>query len=371
MMVPLPSASAAGDIRYAVGRMAITAGKLAEQLGAELRGDASRPLEGCNGIEQAGPRDLTFVANRKYAAALTTTKAGAVVLSAEDAKAAPPHLTVLVAGDPYFAFREAVVALHGFRRQPPPGISPLAVVDPTAAIGQGCSIGPFAVIAAGARLGSRCVIYPHTYIGPGAVIGDDCILYASVTIYDGCVLGQRVILHAGCVVGQDGFGYATTRLPGEETRHHKIPQVGNAVIEDDVEMGAGCTIDRATVGSTRVGKGAKFSDQVAIGHGAAIGRHNLFVAQVGIAGSTTTGDYVVMGGQVGVAGHLSIGAGVQLAAQAGVMTDIPPGEKYGGQPAMPLNQAKRIVLAMTRVPDLIAEVKELRKRIEELESRKP
>ncbi len=372
--------------------MGLTASQLASQIGAELRGDASRVLTACAPIDEATGEQVTFLSNPKYAKSLATTKAGAVVVSAGDAANAPAELTLLVAKDPYFAFRQAVVALHGFRRHPSPvgaatassaaaksplaacaapatGVSSLAVVDPTAKIGRDVSIHPFAVIAPHAVIGDRTVIYPHCYIGEHASIGEDCQLFPSVTVYDHCVLGNRVTLHAGCVIGQDGFGYATAKLPGEEPRHHKIPQVGNAVIEDDVEMGAGCTVDRATIGSTRIGKGTKFSDLIAIGHGASIGKHNLFVALVGIAGSTETGDYVVMGGQVGVAGHLTIGAGAQLAAQSGVMTDVPAGEKYGGQPAMPLNIAKRNYLSLTRLGDMMKEFRELQKRVAELEKK--
>ena len=360
--------------------MGLTVSQLATQISAEVRGDGSRLLVGCAPIDEANAEQLTFLSNPKYASSLATTKAGAVVISTGDAAGAPPGLTLLVAKDPYFAFRQAVVALHGFRKPPSPigaagnptpasGVSPLAVIDATATIGKDVAIHPFAVIGPHATIGDRTVIYPHCYVGPHASIGEDCQLFPSVTVYDHCVLGNRVTLHAGCVIGQDGFGYATAKLPGEDTRHHKIPQVGNAVIEDDVEMGAGCTVDRATIGSTRIGKGTKFSDLIAIGHGASIGRHNLFVALVGIAGSTETGDYVVMGGQVGVAGHLTIGAGAQLAAQSGVMTDVPAGEKYGGQPAMPLNIAKRNYLSLTRLGDMMKEFRELQKRVAELEKK--
>lgn len=348
--------------------MQLTASQLAMTVGAALVGDGERTLDGCAALDVAGPTEVSFLANPKYASALTATKAGAVILSKNHADQAPPGLTLLIAPSPYFAFRQAVVALHGFRRHPGPGISPLAVVDPGAALGEGCSVQPFAVIAAGVRIGARSVIYPHCYIGPDTDIGEDCVIFSNVTVYDGCILGNRVTIHAGCVIGQDGFGYATHQLPGEELAHHKIPQVGDVVIEDDVEIGANCAIDRATIGTTRIGAGTKMSDLVTIGHGSTIGRHNLLVAQVGIAGSTVTGDYVAMGGQAGIAGHLKIGPGAQIAAQSGVMTDIEPGARYGGQPALPLAQAKRRFLMLSRLPALGGEVRALRKRVEELES---
>lgn len=346
----------------------MTLNELAGRIGAAVRGEGAKVVGGCAGLEEAGPADVSFLSNRKYASMLATTKAGAVIVSEADAAQAPEGLSLLVAKDPYFAFRETVIALHGYREQPPAGVSPLAVVDPTAALAPGCCVQPYACIGKNTKIGARTVIYPHCYIGPDTVVGEDCILYPSVTIYDRCVLGNRVTLHAGCVIGQDGFGYATHKIAGEEVRHHKIPQVGNVVIEDDVEMGAACTIDRGTLGPTRVGRGSKFSDMVAIGHGTTVGKHNLLVAQVGIAGSAQTGDYVVMGGQVGVAGHLKIGSGVQIAATAGVMSDIAPGEKVGGQPALPLDQAKRNVLAVMRLPDLLQEFRKLQRRVTELET---
>lgn len=342
--------------------MSMTVDELAQRIGAEVHGDGTKTVSCCAGIEQAGPEDVSFLANRKYARLLPGCKAGAVIIGTDDLAIAT-DLTRLVADDPYFAFREAVIALHGFRVHPDTGVSNQAAIDPTAEVGEGTTIEPFAVVARGAKVGKGCVIYPHCYIGVDAVVGDGCVLFPQVTVYDGCVLGDRVTLHSGCVIGQDGFGYAT-----HDGLHQKIPQVGNAVIEDDVEMGACCVVDRATVGSTRVGAGTKLSDLVAIGHGATIGRHNLLVAQVGIAGSTQTGDYVAMGGQAGVAGHLKIGDLAQVAAKAGVIDDLPAGGKYGGQPALPMAQTKRNVLALTRLPEMVHEFRRMAKRLEKLEA---
>lgn len=343
----------------------MTLDELAQKIGAELRlaggADARRPVRGCATLDEAGPDDISFLANPRYAAKIATTRAAAVIVGqgveCEDR-------TLLRTADPYFAFRNAVVALHGLRQHPQPAdgpISRLAVTDPAATIGQGCIIHPFAVVSAGARIGAHCVLYPHTFIGPDAVVGDDCVLFPSVTLYDRCVLGNRVTLHAGTVIGQDGFGYAT-----HKGAHHKIPQVGNVIVEDDVEMGANCSIDRATIGSTVIGRGTKFSDCVTIGHGCKVGKHNLFVALVGLAGSVETGDYVALGGQVGVAGHLKIGSQAQVAATSGVMTDIPEKSQYGGTPAVPLNDAKRLHLSTLKLPDLIARVKQLEREVEKL-----
>lgn len=343
--------------------MGMTVEQLAARIGASVQGDGSRQVERCAGLEDAGPTDVSFLANRRYVKLMAGSKAGVIIIAQADVDQAAGQ-TLLIAKDPYFAFREAVVALHGFREHPEPiqAQGQEAIIDPTAQVGQGCTIYPLAYIAKGAKIGNRCVIYPFCFVGPGARIGDDCVLFPSVTVYDDCVLGDRVVLHSGCVIGQDGFGYATHK--GE---HHKIPQAGNAVVEDDVEMGAGCVVDRATVGSTRIGRGTKFSDQVAIGHGASIGRHNLFVAQVGIGGSSQTGDYVVMGGQVGVAGHLKIGERSQVAAKAGVADDLPAGGQYGGQPAQPFNQTKRGFVAVAKLPEMVQEFRKLQKRVAELE----
>jgi len=245
--------------------MPMTLQQLADAIHTAFQGDGSLEITGCAGLEEAGPHEVSFLANRRYEELARATKAGALVVSPRAAEAYAGR-NLLVAEDPYFAFREAVVALHGWRQHPQPGISPQAFIDPSAELSELCTIRPFVYIAPGAKVGRRVIIYPGCYIGKGAEIGDDCLLYPSVTVYDGCVLGKRVTLHAGCVIGQDGFGYAT-----HNGVHHKIPQVGNVVIENDVEMGAGCVVDRATVGSTVIREGTKFSDLVAIGHGTRVG----------------------------------------------------------------------------------------------------
>lgn len=347
----------------------MTLEQLATKIHATVRGNGSRAVTACAAIDEAGPEHLTFVANRKYLSHLKTTRAAAVIIGPKDAADAPPSLTLLLADDPYFAFRNAMIALHGWRQHPAPGISPQAFVDDTAVVEDLCTIRPFAYIAPRARIGRRCVLYPGTYVGKDAVLGDDCVLYPNVVVYDKCVLGDRVTLHAGTVIGQDGFGYATHALPDHPPAHHKIPQAGNVVIEDDVEMGANCSIDRATIGSTYIRKGTKFSDGVTIGHGCDVGPHNLLVAQVGLAGSVTTGKYVVMGGQVGVAGHLTIADRVQIAAKAGVMHDLEAAKNYGGEPAVEFSDAKRQILSLARLPDMLATVRKLQKRINELEAR--
>jgi UDP-3-O-[3-hydroxymyristoyl] glucosamine N-acyltransferase len=199
----------------------------------------------------------------------------------------------------------------------------------------------------------------------GAKVGADCVLHPNAVVYDGCILGDRVILHAGTVIGQDGFGFAT-----HGGLHHKIPQVGIVRVEDDVELGANCAVDRATLGETVIGAGTKFSDLVAIGHGTVIGQHCLLVAQVGIAGSVTLGKYCVLAGQVGVAGHIKIGDGVTMAAKSGVINDIPSGQTVLGQPAIEINKAKKNYVAFVQLAELREKVRLLESRLRQLEERK-
>ena len=342
---------------------------LATRLSVELRGPGDAVIHRCAPLDDAGPGDLTFLNNPRYADRLGETHASAVILRPGDADRAPAGVALLVTDDVYPVFRHAMVALHGERPRPEGGISPLAYIDDTAEFGERCTVRPGVTVGPGAVVGDRTILYPGVYLGRNARVGHDCILYPNVCVYDACTLGDRVVLHAGTVIGQDGFGYATSFSERDaEVIHHKVPPAGIAAVEDDVEMGANCSVDRATLGSTVVGAGTKFSNSVVIGHGARIGRHNLFVAQVGVAGSTVTGDYCVLGGQVGVGGHLTLGRGVKVAASSKVMHDIPDGEEWGGTPARPFTAMKRVLLQQQRLPDMAAELKRLRRRVDRLEA---
>jgi UDP-3-O-[3-hydroxymyristoyl] glucosamine N-acyltransferase len=353
--------------------MALTVQELALKLGATVHGDGSRIVRGCAPIDHAGPDHVTFVANLKYVSYLSSTQAGAVLI--DQKTTCPAHITRLICDDPYFAFRNAMIHLHGFRQHPQPicapddaqlpaAISAQAIVHPLAKIGAGSMIHPKSVIERDAIIGKRCVLYPGAYVGAGARLGDDCVLFPNVVIYDHCILGDRVTLHANTVIGQDGFGYAT-----HNGVHHKIPQAGIVVIEDDVEMGAGCAIERAAIGETRIGRGTKFADLISIGHGTTVGPHCLFVSLVGVSGSVEVGKYVVLGGQVGVAGHLRVGDGVQAAARTAIAQDVPDGLKVAGTPAIPLDQAKRNALAGIELYQLFKRVRQLERELESI--RKP
>ncbi len=323
----------------------LTVGQLAELVQGELIGDGAAVITGFAPIEAAGPTEAAFVANPRYEKHLATTKAAAVIVPKDFDQQAPASL--IRCEDPYFAFRQAMVAVYGFRKRPFVGIHRWAYIDQRATLGEDVSVAQFATLSEGVQVGAGTIIYPGVFIGPHARIGRECILFPNVVIYDHCVLGDRVTLHANCVIGQDGFGYAT-----KDGRHHKIPQAGWVEIGDDVEMGAGCTIDRAAIGTTRIAEGTKFSDQVTIGHGTQVGRHNLMVAQVGVAGSTKIGDYCVFGGQAGVVGHITLGDGVQVGAQAGVTHDFPAGSKVIGSPAADMAEAKRQVTSLRKLPEI-------------------
>jgi len=320
--------------------VAVTLKDLAQAIEAELTGDGSLIVSGASTLEEAGPGQVSFLSNPKYAPQLEQTKAVAVVVGKSTTS---EHVALLKAADPYYAFSRAVVMLYGYRKHPHDGVSPKANVDPTATIGAGT------------------VVYPGVFIGPRARVGADCIIYPNAVIYDDCVIGDRVIIHANATIGNDGYGFAT-----HKGAHHKIPQVGNVVLGDDVEIGSNATVDRAALGSTRIGAGTKIGPLVTIGHNVQVGEHALIVAQAGIAGSVTVGHHVTMAGQVGVAGHISIGSHVTIGAQSGVISNIPDHSTLLGSPAMPIRQTRRVTAVYVQLPELLNRVRQLEQQVEEL-----
>ncbi len=339
----------------------MTVSELARLVGGELVGEGYRRIRGLAALEAAGPEEASFLANAKYERHMAHTRAAAVIVAADYAGPGP---ALIRCKDPYFAFRQAMVAFYGFRRAAFDGIDPRADIDPSARIGAGVKIAAFATVGAGCTVGDGTVIHPCVYIGPNCRLGRDCILHPNVTLYDGCILGDRVTIHAGASIGQDGFGYATHR-----GKHEKIPQVGWVELGNDVEIGACCAIDRATMGPTVIADGTKFSNLVAIGHGARVGKACLMVAQSGIAGSTVVGDGCVFGGQSGAEGHIRIGDGVRVAAQTGVVGDVPAGMQIGGSPSMPLAEARRAWMALSRLPQLRTAVRRLTREVAALKRR--
>jgi UDP-3-O-[3-hydroxymyristoyl] glucosamine N-acyltransferase len=328
----------------------------------EVVGDAEAEIRAVSTLEDAKAGEISFLSNPKYNKQLETTKATAVIVGRDIEKR--DGLSLIRCDDPYAAVTAAIILIHGHRKHPQWGPGQRAVIHPSAKIGTNANIGQGVTIAANVVIGDNATLYPGCYIADNVTIGHNVQLYPNVVIYDGCRLGHRVTIHANSVIGEDGLGYAK-----HEGQWLKIPQVGIAILGDDVEIGAGCTIDRATLGATVIGDGTKFSNLIAIGHGTKIGKHNMYVAQVGLAGSVNVGDNVTMAGQVGVAGHLEIGENVSIGAKAGVSKSLPPNMTALGAPAIDINQAKRQLLAAQKLPDLRQELKTLRRKIEELETR--
>ncbi len=333
-------------------------GELAEYVGGRVCGDANVLIKSAATLGRAEKGDISFLANRKYEKQLHSTKASAVIVGKEIGDTKVP---LLVADDPYFAFMQIMVMLHGHRKHKKVGISPTASISDSAKIGADCHIHDFVTITDDARIGNGCIIYPGAYIGERVQIGNDCIIYPNAAIYDGCKIGNRVIINANSTIGEDGFGYAS-----HKGIHHKIPQTGNVVIEDDVEIGACCGIERGTLGDTVISQGSKLGDLVTIGHGAKIGPHCLLVAQVGIAGSTTLGHHCIVGGQVGIVGHINIGNNVMIGAQAGVINNISDGKIVLGAPAIDANQAKRAYSMIQYLPDMRRNIRELQQQMEQV-----
>ena len=335
--------------------------EIAERLECRLEGDGEIDIRRVAGIEEAGPGDLTFFTNPKYASALRKTGASGVIL-AETAEAAP--CAMLRVRQPYLAFAKAVELFAGDDR-PPAGIHPLADVASTAVVSPDASVGPFASLGDGVRIGARTIVHPQVTIGRGAQIGDDCVIHSRVSIREHVQIGNRVILQDGAVVGSDGFGFA--RRP--DGTHHKIPQIGGVVIEDDVEIGANAAIDRPAVGETRIGAGTKIDNLVQVAHGVTIGRDVLLAAQVGIAGSTTIEDTVTLAGQVGVSGHITIGKGTIATAQTGIPSSVEPGSVISGYPAINNRDWLKSSAIFRKLPELRKTIADLEARLDELEAR--
>lgn len=335
-----------------------TLGAIAKYVGGYVRGDPNLRIRAAATLSQAGPGDISFFVNRRYEKQLESTKASAVIVGQEMPETA---VALVVVPDPYFAFTQALILLYGHRRHQEVGIGARASIAAGATIGANCHIHDFATVSDGAKIGEGCFLYPGVYIGPDVQIGAGSVLYPNVAVHEGCRLGSRVIIHANSSIGVDGFGYAT-----HQGVHHKIPQVGRVVVEDDVEIGSCCSIQRGTLDDTVIGQGSKLGDLIAIGHGAKIGPHCLLVAQVGIAGSTTVGHHVTIGGQVGVVGHVRIGDNVTIGAQAGVVNNIPDGETVLGAPAIDAGQARRAYTMLPYLPQMRQEIRSLQNQLEKL-----
>ncbi len=342
-----------------------TLAELAARVGGEVEGDGGVRLERVRGLEEAGPGDISFYANRKYRPAFEATRASAVVVERDEA--APPDRNLLRARNAYLAFAKISTLFHPAPRAIPE-VAREAAVHPTARIHPSAQVMPLAVVGPGAKVGARTILHPGAVVGEDASVGDDCVVYAHAVVRERCTVGNRCILQPGCVVGSDGFGFAFDP-EGEEgsgPRHFKVPQAGVAVVEDDVEIGANSCVDRATLGATVVGRGSKLDNLVQVAHNVRVGPLCLLAAQTGVAGSTRLGAGVVCGGQVGIVGHLQVGDGVRFGAQSGVIGDVPAGETWTGYPAAPHEQWRREAAALRRLPDLLKRVRELEKELARL-----
>ncbi len=317
--------------------------KIASTLGARLQGE-DLEITGVAGIEEAGPGQITFVANPKYAAAARTTAASAVIVS-EDFPALAA--ATLRSGNPYLAFAKAIELFYHPPRYPV-GIHSTAVVHPSAKIGKHAAIGPYAVVDEDVEIGDHCVLLPHVVIYRGARIGHHFFAHAHAVVREYCQVGDNVILQNGAIVGADGFGFAKD----DDGHWHKIVQSGPAILGADVEVQANACVDRASVGETRIGRGTKIDNLVQVGHACEVGEDTLLCAQVGLAGSTVVGDKVILAGQVGVAGHCSIGNGVVATAQSGIPNDVEAGKMVSGYPAIDNRQWLRCVAVFNKLPEL-------------------
>jgi UDP-3-O-[3-hydroxymyristoyl] glucosamine N-acyltransferase len=333
--------------------------EIAERLNCALAGNGSLEISGLAGMEHARPNELTFLANPKYAHKVRNTKAGAI-LATEPFGDLP--IATLVSSNPYLDFARALAFFYQPPR-PAHGIHPLAHVAASAAIGEGASIGPFACVGEHVRIGKNAVLHPHAVIYEGAEIGDDFIAHSHAAVREFCRIGHRVILQNGAVVGGDGFGFAK-RADGS---HFKIVQSGVTVIEDDVEVQSLSSVDRATIGETRVKKGAKIDSLVQVGHACVVGENNIICAQTGLAGSSVLERDVLLAGQVGISGHLTIHDGAIVYAQSGIGGDVAPGAVMSGSPAFEAREWLRAVTAFPKLPDLLKTVRQLEKRLEKLE----
>ena len=329
----------------------MTLAEIARALGLELRGDGGVEIAGVAPLESATRGTISFLGDRKLAHLLATTRASAVILPPE---APDPAMPTLRAHHPYLAFVGVVELLRPPKRTAAPGVHPTAIVARTARIGPRASLGPHVTVGERTTIGADAVLHAGVTVYEDVTIGDEFTAHANAVVREGVRLGDRVTLHAGSVIGSDGFGY----LPLPDG-NRKIPQVGTVVLEDDVEIGACATVDRAALGATVVGRGTKIDNLVMIGHGCRVGAHCLLSGQAGLGGGTTLGSRVMLGGQAGSAGHLTIGDGTQVGAQAGIHHDIAAGTVVSGTPAMEARRWRRVMMSLPRLPDVFRRLRRL------------
>jgi UDP-3-O-[3-hydroxymyristoyl] glucosamine N-acyltransferase len=334
----------------------MTAAEIARFLGGKLIGDGGVRISGVAKIEEAGPGDLSFVANVKYARFLSETRAGAVLVAPGARESAA---TLIEVADPYVDFLRLLERFHPQQPWLEPGIHPSAVIAPDAVLGKDVTVGALCYVGPRSLIGDGTTIFPHVVIGADVVIGSDCQIHSQASVREGARLGDRVIIHDGVVVGSDGFGFGF-----QDGTYRKIPQMGIVRIEDDVEIGANTAIDRATLGETVIRRGTKLDNLIQVAHNVVIGSDTVIAAQTGVSGSAIVGDHCRIGGQVGITGHLRIGNEVQIGAQSGLAGDVADGEIFSGSPARPHGLWKRIEACLTHLPELVKRVRALEETIQ-------
>lgn len=337
----------------------LTLNQLAEMVRGEVVGDGNIVINGAAALDRAQPGQITFLTNPKYKPLLGQTRASAVIVDQKMNIESP--LPTLRVENAYYGFLQIFLYFNPQESITEPGVHPTAVIDDSAVIGESVSIGPGVVIGKNVQIGKNTEILANCVIMDNVTIGENCRLYPLVSVREKCRIGNRVIIHNGTVIGSDGFGFAP-----HEGVYHKIPQIGIVIIEDDVEIGANCTIDRATMGETVIRQGAKLDNLIHIAHNVEIGAHTVMAAQAGISGSTKIGHHCMIGGQVGTVGHIQIGNYVQIGAQSGVSKGIPDNQVVFGYPARPIMRTKRIEAVVNQLPELSKRVKELEKKLEAL-----
>lgn len=335
--------------------MQFTARQIADLVKGTVDGDPEALVNTFAKIEEGHPGALSFLANPKYTPHIYDTRSSVVLVRRDFEPERPVKATLIRVDDPYATVAHLLKLVSDMTAKHPTGREEPSHVDATARLGKDCYVGAFAYIGPDAVIGDGVKIYPQTYVGAGVTIGDGTILYPGVKIYHGCRVGRRCTLHSGVVVGADGFGFA----PEADGTYSKIPQIGIVDIADDVEVGANTTIDRATMGATRVGRGTKLDNLIQIAHNVVVGTDTVMAAQAGIAGSTTVGNRCMIGGQVGLAGHIHMGDGAQIAAQSGTPDNIPAGARMMGSPAIDARQYMRQFVYLKRLPELFAQLSKM------------
>ncbi len=337
-----------------------TLGELAALLQGELKGPPDLEVEGIAAIDQATPREITFIAQRRYARLAAASRAGAFIVAPDLADLERP---LIIVAHPYLAYaRVATLFAPPLKRWP--GVSDQACLGRDLTLGREVSIAPLAFIGDRVRLGDGVTIMPGCFLGDEVQIGAGTLLHPNVTILERCHLGQHCIIHSGTVIGSDGFGFVPT-----PTGNEKIPQLGTVVIEDEVEIGANCAIDRGALGETRIGRGVKIDNLVHLAHNVTVGDHSLLVAQAGVSGSTKLGQRVILAGQVGLVGHIELGDGVRVGAQSGVNRSVPAGQDVSGSPAFPHKEWLQSMARLPKLPDLFKRLKRLEEQLAELSAR--